>query len=270
MNTLFEMLGIQAWKPILTALVLPPVPFLVLLLVGARLILPRRGLGWFLVVVSVAGIWLSHATGVGRFFEKTLVQVPPALSLDRITALKADARRKPHTAIVVLGGGLESYAPEYGISNLKWPSLERLRYGLWLGRETGIAVGFTGGAGWAAEPAMPEAEAAARVATQEFRLPLRWTETHSRDTRENALRTLPLLQRDGITHVLLVTHGVHMPRAHRAFEEAARASGITIEPAPMGLAARSESVTFDWLPTPDGYRRVNLALREWLGRLVGS
>ena len=53
MNGLFELLGIQAWKPVLTALILPPVPFLVLLLVGARLILPRRGLGWFLIVLSV-------------------------------------------------------------------------------------------------------------------------------------------------------------------------------------------------------------------------
>ena len=63
MNGLFELLGIQAWKPILTALILPPVPFLVLLLVGARLILPRRGLGWFLIVLSVAGLWLAHCTG---------------------------------------------------------------------------------------------------------------------------------------------------------------------------------------------------------------
>ncbi len=270
MNGLFEMLGIQAWKPILTALVLPPVPFLVLLLVGARLILPRRGLGWFLIVLSVAGLWLSHCTGAGRFLEQTLVRVPPALSLDRVAALKADTPGKARTAIIVLGGGIEPYAPEYGVSNLRWPSLERLRYGLWLARETGIAVGFSGGAGWAAGPSLPEAQAAARVAAQEFKLPLRWTEEHSRDTRENARLTLPLLQRAGITHVLVVTHGVHMPRAQRAFEEAAARTGITIEAAPMGLAARAEAPMFDWLPTSTGHRRVTLALREWLGRLMGA
>lgn len=32
------------YKPVLAALALPPVPFLLLVLVGARLILPRRGL----------------------------------------------------------------------------------------------------------------------------------------------------------------------------------------------------------------------------------
>lgn len=270
MNSLFELLGLQAWKPILTALLLPPVPFLLLLLVGARLILPRRGLGWLMVLLGVGGIWLSTCNGVGRFLEQTLVRVPPALSPDRIAALKADAKNKPRTAIVVLGGGLEAYAPEYGTANLLWPSLERLRYGLWLSRETGIAAGFTGGAGWAAGPGLPEAQAAARVAAQEFRMPLRWTEEHARDTQENARRMLPLLQRSGITHVLLVTHGVHMPRARRAFDAAARESGITIEPAPMGLAARAEAPVFDWLPTARGYRRVTLALREWLGRLAGA
>lgn len=270
MNGLFELLGIQAWKPVLTALVLPPVPFLVLLLVGARLMLPRRGLGWLLIVLSVVGLWLAHCIGVGRFLEHTLVRVPPALSLDRIAALKADTANKAQTAIIVLGGGLEQYAPEYGVSNLRWPSLERLRYGLWLSRETGIGVGFTGGAGWATGPSQPEAQAAARVAAQEFRLPLRWTEEHSRDTRENARLTLPMLQSTGIRHVLVVTHGVHMPRALRAFQEAARTTGITIEAAPMGLAARAEAPMFDWLPTSNGHRRVTMALREWLARWMGA
>ncbi len=270
MNGLFELLGIQSWKPILTALVLPPVPFLVLMLVGARLILPRRGLGWLLVLLSVAGLWLSHCTGVGRFLEQALVRVPPALGPDRIAALKADDKHKPHTAIVVLGGGMEPYAPEYGVSNLTWSSLERLRYGLWLSRRTGIAAGFTGGEGWAAAAGTPEAQVAARIAAEEFQLPLRWTEAHSRDTRENALRTVPLLQRAGISHVLLVTHGVHMPRALRAFEQAAAQAGMRIEPAPLGLAVRSESRTFDWLPTTRGYRRVSRALHEWLALRMGA
>src|SRR5262245_975323 len=36
-NDLFVLLGIQSWKPLLTALVLPPVPWLLLMLIGARM-----------------------------------------------------------------------------------------------------------------------------------------------------------------------------------------------------------------------------------------
>ena len=34
MNEIFLTLGIESWKPVLAALVLPPMPFLVLILVG--------------------------------------------------------------------------------------------------------------------------------------------------------------------------------------------------------------------------------------------
>ena len=54
MNELLALLGIESWKPILTTLLLPPVPLLLLTLIGARLVLPRRGLGWFLILLSVA------------------------------------------------------------------------------------------------------------------------------------------------------------------------------------------------------------------------
>ena len=54
------------------------------------------------------------------------------------------------------------------------------------------------------------------------------------------------------------------------FEEAAQKIGITIEAAPMGLAARAQAPMFDWLPTSSGHRRVTMALREWLARLAGA
>ena len=53
-NNLFILLGIESWKPLLTALLLPPVPLLLLVLVGTRLVLPRRGLGWLVILFSVS------------------------------------------------------------------------------------------------------------------------------------------------------------------------------------------------------------------------
>ncbi|MFL6664946.1 MAG: YdcF family protein, partial [Rhizobacter sp.] len=66
MNSLFILLGIESWKPVLVALLLPPVPFLIAILVGARLVLPRRGWGWGVIVLSVLGLWLTSTYAMGR------------------------------------------------------------------------------------------------------------------------------------------------------------------------------------------------------------
>jgi uncharacterized SAM-binding protein YcdF (DUF218 family) len=269
-NSLFVLLGIESWKPIVAALLLPPVPFLLFILIGARLILPRRGLGWTIVVLSVAGLWLTSTVGFSRLVEQTALHVPAPMSPDRIKELKAEAKGKPDVAIVILGGGAEAFAPEYGVSNLAAYSMERLRYGLWLSRETGIPAGFSGGMGHAAGQGAPEADVAARIASQDFNRPLKWTEDQSHDTRENAQHTIPLMKKAGVTHIVLVTHGYHMPRAKRAFDDAAQGSGIAIEAAPMGLAARIEAPSLDWLPTGYGCFRARAAMREVLGRLLGA
>jgi uncharacterized SAM-binding protein YcdF (DUF218 family) len=265
-NSFFALLGITAWKPVLTALLLPPVPLLVLMLIGARLILPRRGLGWCLVLLGAALIWLSGCVGVAQLLSQALLQPPAALGAERVQALKAP---KVPTAIVVLGAGVEPFAPEYGVSSLQYPSLERLRYGLWLARERGAPVAFSGGVGWAQPDAMPEARIAARIAAGEFGRPLRWVEDRSRDTRENAGRTVALLRPAGIRHIVLVTHGWHMPRALRAFRDAAGAD-IRIEAAPMGLARGNELPVLDWMSSTRGLTDVRNLLREWLGRVAGA
>ena len=269
MNSLFSLLGIEGWKPIVTALLLPPVPFLLGVLIGARLLLPRRGWGWLVIVLSVTGLWLTASSGFGRFMEGALLSVPPALGRDRIAELKADPKARANMAIVVLGGGREKMAPEYGVANLDAEALVRLRYGLWLGRETGIPVAFSGGTGWAQSAGISEAEVASRIAAQEFGRPLKWVEGDSRDTRENAARTIPLLKAANVQKLLLVTHGWHMQRARRAFEQSA-GGAITVEPAPMGLAVNDESRFLSALPSPQGFVRNRYVLREWAGRLAGA
>ena len=73
LNSLFVFLGIESWKPIITALLLPPVPLLLLILVGARLLLPRRGLGWFVILVGVGLLWLSACSGVGQMLTRLVL-----------------------------------------------------------------------------------------------------------------------------------------------------------------------------------------------------
>lgn len=269
LNGIFSLIGIESWKPVIAALLLPPLPFLLLLLVGARLLLPRRGWGWLVILLSVAGLWLSASSGFARIVEHALLTVPPALSRDRIDALKLEAKGRSDFAIVILGGGREKFAPEYGVANLEAESLERLRYGLWLSRETGIPVAFSGGTGWGQTAGISEAEIASRIATQEFGRPLKWVEGDSRDTRENAARTVALLKNAQVRSLLLVTHGWHMQRAVRAFQQSAD-DAIGVEPAPMGLALRDQPGALSWLPSNAGFTRNRQVLREWLGRLSGA
>src|SRR4051812_35014073 len=104
---------------------LPPVPFLLLVLIGARLLLPRRGLGWLVILIGIALLWLATCTGTVRLLAPVLLPAPAALSLDRVRELRAEAAAKKPLAIVVLGGGSEPFAPEYGVSSLQAQSLER-------------------------------------------------------------------------------------------------------------------------------------------------
>ncbi len=261
------LLGFESWKPVLTALALPPVPLLLMLLIGARLMLPRRGLGWLVILTSVALLWLTSCIGTARLLSQFVLHPPAAMLSDRIQELKAQP--KGPTAIVVLGGGMEPYAPEYGVSSLQYPSLERLRYGVWLSRETGLPIAFSGGVGWAQSDAKPEAQIASQIAATEFGRPLKWVEDASRDTRENATLSIALLKPAGIKHIVLVTHGWHMPRALRAFEAAA-GKEISIEAAPMGLARGTELPSLEWVPTTTGITQVRNITRELLGRLAGA
>lgn len=267
-NHLFELLDITSWKPYLTALLLPPVPFLLLALVGARVMLTRRNWGWLLIILSVLGLWFGSTMVVGRWLERYALHAPTALRTARIEALRAQNRKAPQAAIVVVGAGMEPLAPEYGMSGLRPQSLERLRYGLWLSRETGIPVAYSGRPAWGQSAGSNEAETAARIAAQDFQRPLRWTPSEAKDTRSSVAQTLPLLRHAGVRHVLLVTHAWHVPRARRIFEEAAQGSGITIEAAPIGLARLVELPVLEWMPSGPGYSLVRQVLRESLANFA--
>ena len=48
---------------------------------------------------------------------------------------------------------------------------------------------------------------------KDFRVPVKWVEEASNNTRENAYKSFAILKKDKITHIMLVTHAWHMPRA---------------------------------------------------------
>ncbi|MDO9287029.1 MAG: YdcF family protein [Aquabacterium sp.] len=268
MNDLLISLGIEHWKGAVGTLLLPPVPLLLLALLGI-LLLPRwRGLGRALVLVAVLGLWAVCTTGVGSLLTDALTRPPPALSPERITSLA----RAPKTAILVLGAGRKLQAPEYGVVDMTPLALERLRYGLWLARQTRLPVGYSGGIGHGSPAGATESDAARLVAQRDFGATLRWLEARSRDTNENARYSVAMLRAEGIEQVLLVTHGYHQRRALAAFDRAIRQSGATMRviAAPMGLQRPLGWALGDWLPNAEGLAMTRRALHEWLGRLAGA
>jgi uncharacterized SAM-binding protein YcdF (DUF218 family) len=272
LNDLFTILGIQSWKPVVTTLVLPPVPWLLVMLLGARLMFWRRSAAWLLMLVGAFGIWLSGCMAFGEWLQQRLLNTPPPMAAERIGEVKRAVAGGKKFAIVVLGGGREAMAPEYGVSNLKDLSLSRLHFGLWLSRQTGAPVMFSGGVGLAESVGISEAEAAARIAERDYGRALTWIESESRDTRENAARSIAMLKSAAVTDVIVVTHGWHMQRAMRAFEAEARRAGAAIQivAAPMGLASTSERPVLTWMPTVEGFARVRHVLREAAGLLFGA
>lgn len=268
MNDLLAAWGLSGWKHGVDLLALSPLPLLVLVLVGGWMLRRRVRGGLAVLVLGVGALWAASTPLVGDALIGWLTRPPPALDEAAIERL----RGAPRTAIVVLGGGRRWYAPEYGRADLKPRTLERLRYGLWLARRTGLPVAFSGGLGPGSVPGPTEAAIARVVAGRDFGLPLRWVEDRSHDTAENGAYSVALLHAAGVERIVLVTHAAHERRALAAFERAAARQQVAMAwiPAPVAVRASRELELRDLLPSPEGMALTYYALHEWVGRLAGA
>ena len=249
-------------KPLLTALILPPLAPLLLALVGWLMAAKKKRGGLALVLFALALFWLLSCHGAAVWLSRSVLPQFSPLTPSQVSQLKTDKVQ----AIVVLGGGVLPLAAEYGQAQPRAETAARLRYGIWLARQSGLPVAFTGGLGWAAHESQTESEAevAGRVAQQDYVVRLRWLESDSRDTAENARLLAPTLQRDGVQRIALVTNAWHMPRAVAEFEK----TGLIVLPAPMGFVLPQENQLLEWLPSAQGLLSSRQVLREWLGLAV--
>lgn len=238
----------------LKAVVLPPGINVVLGLLGFWWLRRRRHLGLSCLVLSVLSLWLLSLPAVSQGLAAGLETVA---ALDRAGL---DRRAGPE-AIVVLGGGRYLRAPEYGGTDRLLPApLERLIYAGDLHRRTGLPILVSGGV--VAGGGSPEAELMAEVLLESFQVRPAWLESRSRNTAENARYSRVLLAEEGIDHVVLVTHALHMPRARAAFRQA----GFTVTPAPMGFrGAGGGTSLLRWLPDAGALALSRDVLHELLG-----
>lgn len=235
---------------VLELLILPPASGLIALALG--LLLWGRRLGKGLVFAGMTWLYLAATPLFAGWLLGGLESVHPAAP-----AVPAEAQ-----AIVVLAGGRYPDAREYGGETVNGFSLERLRYGARLHRDTGLPLLVSGGRVRGDEPSS-ESELMVRVLEQELGVPVRWRETESRNTCENAFFSARLLAEAGIEHALLVTHALHMPRAMGCFQR----TDLAVTPFPtlaMGGLSRHRGITAV-LPQSRALWLTGQALHEYLG-----
>ncbi|MGX2041685.1 YdcF family protein [Methylocaldum sp. MU1018] len=229
------------------AFLLPPLNMLVIGAIGLWQLGKRPRLGRGLIAASLLGLGLLSTPFISSGLLATL-QVPP------LPVSGHDAE-----AIVILGGGIQMSAPEYGGgATLNARTLERLRYGASLYRKTGKPILVTGGApeGYASEGPIMRS-----VLEEEFGVPVEWVERESINTRENARFSARILKRAGIRRIYLVSHSWHLPRAIPEFER----EGLETVPAGTGYVSPDTLRLIDFVPAFRAVTNSALALHEWIG-----
>jgi len=238
------------------ALILPPGGLLMLAVLG--LVAWRSRLGRLATILAVLGLYLLSTPQVASLLL-TPLQSEPAKTPEQVKATGAQA------VVVTLAGRIRP-AWEYGSAETLSPlSMQRLRYGAWLARRTGLPIAVTGGA--LGEDATPLADLASRVLQEEYGLQPLVAEATSNTTWENGWFTARLLERLGVRRVALVTHAFHIERARHSFEVA----GLAVVGAPTGFYGddtdNGGAIITDWLPSGTALAMSTIALHELTGNL---
>lgn len=238
------MLLLLRLKTVVKSLILPPTGALLVALLGLLLLKRRPLMARTLLALGLGSLWLLSTPVVGDILAGFAEHYPP---LDWRRA--ADAQ-----AIVILGGGGQrTFAPEYAGPAAEPVLLERLSYGAFVARKTGLPILVTG--------FRIEASAMQATLQRNFVLEPRWVDDQAYDTFQNASNSARLLRADAVHRIVLVTHATHMWRAVHEFTDA----GMDVVPAPVGILAARDIGIRRYLPSPDTLSRSSAAINELLG-----
>jgi uncharacterized SAM-binding protein YcdF (DUF218 family) len=234
-------------KTLLKGLVLPPAGPLLLGFLGVYWMRRRPRLARVCLLLGLGSLWLLSTPLVSDGLS-SVAEHYPALDLRRV----ADAQ-----AIVILGGGGQrGFAPEYGGPAADPVLLERLSYGAFIARKTGLPILVTG--------ARVEAAAMRATLLRNFDLDPRWVDGEAYDTFDNARNSARMLDADGIHRVVLVTSAPHLWRSVHEFTDA----GMQVVPAPAGMLAERDPGIWRFLPNVEALHRACAAINELLGEPV--
>jgi uncharacterized SAM-binding protein YcdF (DUF218 family) len=234
-------------KTLLKELILPPASPLILALLGLLLLKARPRLARIFIVVGLASLWLLSTPIVADALTG-LVELYPPVDLRQAAGAQA---------IVILGGGGErALAPEYQGPAAEPFMLERLSYGAYLAKKTGLPILVTGFS--------LEARAMHDSLQRNFGIETRWIDDQAYDTFQNARNTARILSAANVHRIILVTHATHMRRSVREFTDA----GFDVVPAPAGMLAPRDFGVLHYFPNPEALVRSHIAIYELIGEPV--
>jgi uncharacterized SAM-binding protein YcdF (DUF218 family) len=217
--------------------------------------------------------WRGRTRGGGRAFVATAViyaigglsPLGNILIVPLEQACVGDGKAiEPPQGIVVLGGAVDTIVASARDEVSLTDAAERLTATVALARRFPEAkIVFSGGDGALVYRGITEAEAVRRFFS-EMGLDLSRVifEDRSRTTYENALFTKDILGPQYQERWLPVTSAFHMPRAVETF----KAVGFDVTPWPVDYRTRGYQDMTRFPPRPsEGWRRVDLAVKEWIG-----
>lgn len=234
-------------KTFLKNVLMPPGGFLLLAVLGLLLLKRRPAPARACLIAGLASLWLLSTPVIADLLTGWVERYPP---LDLKGAANAQA-------IVILGGGGQrALAPEYGGPAAEPLLLERLSYGAFLAKETGLAVLVTGFS--------LEARAMHDSLQRNFGIEARWVDDQAYDTFQNARNSARLLQAEGVRRIILVTRATHMGRSVEEYSSA----GFEVFPAPVGILAPRDFGVLRFVPDADALLRSRAAIYEMVGEPV--
>lgn len=234
---------------ILATALLPPFSLVLLLWMALILHCRRPRMALFIISLATFALYALSTPWMGGVLRKSL-EVSSPLDLQALPA--ADA-------IVVLGGGRRTLAREHGGDTLNSYSWERLRYAARLHRATQLPILASGG--MPGGGTISEGMLMRKTAAEELHTAIRWVETASLTTWDNARLSAPTLKEAGIKRILLVTDAAHLRRAVPLFEQ----QGLEVIPAGVHFSNTRIDNPLSLLPSASGLRDSHYALHEWLG-----
>jgi uncharacterized SAM-binding protein YcdF (DUF218 family) len=235
-------------KKTVATMLLPPTSLLLLALLGLLLMRRHRRTGIALALFGLLTLYALCLPALAGWLERSTYHTDVGQPL-------AGAG-----AIVVLGAGTVDNLVDYDGQTVNGWALERVRAGARLAKASGLPVLVSGGVVW---DGRPEGELM-REAMSEFGVDVRWVESASRDTADNAQLSAALLRDAGISCVALVTHAMHMRRSMAEFRRAG------LEPIAVPTMIRRPAIgSFgDFVPSSRALQQSSWALHEWLGWLA--
>ena len=223
------------------------------LLLGAVALLCRRWRRFSGAVLTLALAWL-YACSTALVADALLAPLEDAYPPRALSVVPAA------DAIVVLGGATRGDTHLSSMADLN-AQADRLTHAVALYRaDKAPLVLLSGGA--AAGNRAEAQQMADYLALMGVPRQAMLLEQQSRDTRQNARFSAPVLASAGATRILLVTSAFHLRRAIALFER----EGLEVIPAPTDFQRLvTEPHLPRWLPTVDDLARSTYAIREYAG-----